>query len=93
MKRLFNPFEYLSTKIGAPMGRTPGPDKILSHTGDVLRIAAKHQGGSEGYDRGGAYWGLPSDVWGVWVHGKGPQTVKYVRANTREGAIAKGMQL
>ena len=84
MKR-FNPFSPVDGKYGSPMGRAES-------TVDLLRfgrrhIAAQHQGGGEGYDRGGAYWGLPSDVWAVWVTGDGPSTVKYVRAKSREEAL------
>lgn len=86
----FNPFPTMDMRYGAPMGRRNGSEPVGYNP---MRIAAQRQGGGFGYDRGGAYWGTPSDVWAVWLHGAGPKTVKYVRANTREGAIAKGMQL
>ena len=49
----------------------------------------RHQGGGEGYDRGGAYWGTPSNVWGVWDDDR---NVVYVRASSREDAINKAKQ-
>ena len=77
----FDPFDNLSCKYGAPMGRS---DALAWMGGS---ICARHQGGGDGYDKGGAYWGTPSNVWAVWVHGAGPATVKYVRAEGRSSAI------
>ena len=81
----FNPFPKVDGYRGSPMGRRDGDVRI--DPGYPIRLSAKHQGGGEGYDRGGAYWGLPSDVWAVWETGK-PDTVKYVRAKSREDAFA-----
>lgn len=39
--------------------------------------------------RGGAYWGLPSNVYGVWAHIDGETVCTYVRANSRIAAINK----
>lgn len=63
------------------MGRRSGnPDP------DAARYCARHQGGADGYDRGGAYWGTPADVWAVWAHGQ-PDEVAYVRAPCAAAAI------
>lgn len=55
---------------------------------DAKRLCARHQGGGDGYDRGGAYWGSPANVWGVWAHLGGETVCTYVRANSRAAAIA-----
>lgn len=85
----FNPFSPSYVKYGAPMGRADSNADLLSFR--ISSIAAQHQGGGEGYDRGGVYWGLPSNVWAVWVHGEGPKTVKYLRAITKQDAINKAV--
>ncbi len=82
MKR-FNPFQKLSCRYGAPMGRYWGKIDPQGH------LCARHQGGGQGYDSGGAYWGTPSNVWAVWEYGKGSEGVVYVRASSRESAIKK----
>jgi hypothetical protein len=85
MAKQFNPFPNVSGRNGALMGRrsdiTP-----LPLTG---RIHARRQGGGDGYDDGGAYWGTPSNVWGVWARIGGDIVCHYVRANSREDAIMK----
>ena len=81
----FNPFEKVDCTYGSPMGRADACGHL--NVFDTKKLSAQHQGGGECYDRGGAYWGLPSDVWAVWVTGDGPSTVKYVRAKSREDAI------
>jgi len=53
------------------------------------RFHARHQGGGDGYDKGGAYWGSPSNIWGVWAWIDGAPCVVYVRANSRTEAINK----
>ena len=54
---------------------------------DAPRLHARRQGGGDGYDRGGAYWGTPSNVWGVWAYVDGDAVCCYVRANSRNDAI------
>lgn len=83
MKKQFNPFKALSGAYGAPMGRRgDNPANIQ----DVRRLHAKHQGGCGGYDRGGAYWGSPDNVWAVWAR---EVVCCYVRASSRDAAISK----
>ena len=80
----FDPFPLVSGRFGAPMGRRGLEPATLR---GVKKLHARHQGGSEGYDRGGAYWGYPSNVWGVWTKINGVPCVTYIRAGSREDAI------
>ena len=82
----FNPFQDVSARYGAPMGRHGNNPSNLQ---DVKRLHARRQGGGDGYDKGGAYWGLPSNVWAVWATIDGEVICTYVRANSRLDAIAK----
>ena len=79
MKKQFDPFPDVGGAYGAPMGRR-------SNTSLSGRLCARRQGGGDGYDRGGAYWGTPSNVWGVW---DADRSVVYVRASSRADAIEK----
>ena len=79
----FDPFPEVSCKYGAPMGRRS--DNMRG----VKRLHARRQGGGQGYDRGGAYWGTPSNVWGVWGTAAGETVVTYVRASSRADAITQ----
>ena len=85
----FNPFPKVGDYRGSPMGRSDTTQPLGMF--GTKKLSAQHQGGSDGYDRGGAYWGNPANVWAVWAHGKGLYTVKYVRAETRQDAINKAM--
>lgn len=72
----FNPFESVSCRYGAPMGRTSGSlDDLESAPG---KLYARHCGGDGCYDSGGAYWGH-SDVWAVWT--RGGELCAYVSAS------------
>ena len=82
----FDPFPEVSCKYGAPMGRHGDNPSNLQ---GVKRLHARRQGGGQGYDRGGAYWGTPSNVWGVWAWLDGRVVCTYVRAWSREEAIQK----
>lgn len=84
----FNPFPKVSGRYGASMGRYAG---VIDQQAKTL--CAMHQGGGDGYDKGGAYWGFPSSVWAVWSYGKGEDGVVYVRANSRQDAINKAREL
>ena len=84
MQKQFNPFQEISGKYGSPMGRSSGNPKNLK---GVKKLHARHQGGGGGYDKGGVYWGLPSNVWGVWARIDGKVICAYVRADSRELAI------
>lgn len=86
MKTQFNPFPNVSSHYGAPMGRRGDNPANLQ---GVNRLHARRQGGGGGYDKGGAYWGLPPNVWGVWAHMDGETVCTYVRANSRIDAINK----
>lgn len=80
----FDPFPPVSGKYGAPIGRHGGNPANLQ---GVKRLYARHQQGGDGYDRGGAYWGAPSNVWAVWARVDGAVEVVYVRAASRDAAI------
>lgn len=80
----FDPFDNVNSRYGAPMGRR---DRSSGVDPDNGAVCARHCGGFDCYDKGGAYWGAPLNIWAVWTHGKGEDTVTYVRANDREDAI------
>lgn len=80
----FNPFPEVSSKYGSPMGRRGDNPSNLQ---DVKRLHARRQGGGDGYDKGGAYWGYPANVWGVWGWINGEVVCCYVRAGNRVKAI------
>ena len=86
MAKQFNPFPSVSNTYGAPMGRRGDNPANLQ---GVKRLHARHQGGGDGYDKGGAYWGTPSNVWGVWAWMDGEPVCVYVRANSRREALDK----
>lgn len=86
MKKQFNPFPEVSSRYGSPMGRRGDNPANLQ---GVKRLHARRQGGGDGYDKGGAYWGLPSNVWGVWAWLEGQPVCTYVRAASRVAAIDK----
>lgn len=86
MQKQFDPFPPVSCAYGAPMGRHGDNPENLRH---LRRLHARRQGGGEGYDRGGAYWGTPSNVWGVWGWIEGEPVCTYIRASSRLAAIAK----
>jgi hypothetical protein len=87
----FDPFDRLPGRYGAPMGRPSHPGLAATWPRRGIRLCARHQGGSDGYDRGGAYWGYPRDVWAVWGRGRGEDGVVYVRAPSRQAAIAAAL--
>lgn len=80
----YNPFPDVSSARGAPMGRR-GDNS--SHLQDAKRLHARRQGGGDGYDKGGAYWGCPANVWGVWSRVEGEIVCCYVRSDSRVKAI------
>lgn len=86
MKKQFDPFPHVSGRYGAPMGRHGDNPANLQ---DIKRLHARRQGGGDGYDRGGAYWGTPSNVWAVWARIDGEIICTYVRASSRLAAIAE----
>jgi hypothetical protein len=86
MHKQFNPFAHSPSPYGAKIGRYHGNPCNLQ---DVKRLACRHQGGSEGYDRGGAYWGYPFNVYGAWAKIDGDIICAYVRASSRNDAIIK----
>jgi hypothetical protein len=82
----FNPFPDVSSRYGSQMGRIGDNPANLQ---GVKRLHARRQGGGDGYDKGGAYWGTPSNIWGVWAWLDGQAVVTYVRAWSRNEALDK----
>jgi hypothetical protein len=80
----FNPFPKVNSQYGSPMGRHGGNPANLQ---GLKRLHARHQGGGDGYDRGGAYWGTPGNVWAVWARVDDEVITAYVRAASRDAAI------
>jgi hypothetical protein len=69
-------------KYGAPMGRV---SRCTDHLyAGKLHLRQMHL--NQGYDNGGAYWGMPSDMWRAWADGAEEEQVMYTRAQTREEA-------
>ena len=92
----FNPFEDVGSRFGSPMGRTSdAPGNFVDAPRSALRAMHEHEGASPdsidpGYDKGGAYWGLPDNVWAVWIDDPNEDlAVTYVRARSAEEAIDK----
>jgi hypothetical protein len=82
-RKPFDPFHKVCCKYGAPMGRRDAKHILSVWDGCLI---ARHCGGTDCYDKGGAYWGAPLDIWAVWNRGKGPETVTYVRADNAKQA-------
>lgn len=74
--------EDVNCARGAPMGRT---NQVVSVEPDrgLFMVRVPFQG--DAYDPGGAYWGLPSNLWCVFSHDH--ELVIYVRATYPEEAI------
>lgn len=85
MKKQYNPFPEVSSRYGSPMGRRGDNPANLE---GVKRLHARRQGGGDGYDKGGAYWGTPSNVYGVWAWLDGEAVCVYVRAASRFAALS-----
>jgi len=83
MKKPFDPFRSVDCKYGAPRGRRDAKHILDVSDGSLI---ARHCGGTDCYDKGGAYWGAPLNIWAVWNRGKGPETVTYVRADNADQA-------
>lgn len=81
----FTSFSEVSSRYGAPMGRREHGD--TDNIQGLRRLYARHQGCGDGYDKGGAYWGTPSNVRGVWGWVDGQVCCTYVRADTRTAAL------
>ena len=69
-------------KYGAPMGRRGN----ISERAYPVKFHLRQMHLTQGYDNGGAYWGMPSDLWRAWGDGAEEEQVIYVRAPDRETA-------
>lgn len=81
--------EKVNTKYGAPMGRTQWNEcKGISCRGSIQQLAM-----TDGYDSGGAYWGMPNNVYCAQYNYFNKHTNEeysgrmFVRANSRQEAI------
>ena len=63
-RKPFDPFHKVCCKYGAPMGRRDAKHILSVWDGCLI---ARHCGGTDCYDKGGAYWGAPLDIWAVYV--------------------------
>lgn len=94
MTQQFNPTPDVDCKYGAPMGRPARSGYWLK--GDFYPLAVMENAppfrlvrcplDSGGCDRGGAYWGTPSNLY--YYEGPVSDISGYVRGNTRELAKA-----
>jgi hypothetical protein len=82
-----NPFRPVNCRYGAPMGRGRGSTPLTT----TKRLCARRGYGIGGYDTGGAYWGLPQNIWAVWNAGE-YDTIQYFRASSRDEAIRTAIQ-
>lgn len=70
----------VSTQFGAPMGRQEGRSAQPTAPVEVLRMPLD----DGGYDSGGAYWGLPNNLFRV---EDGDEFCTYLRAQSKADAI------
>ena len=87
---MLNPFADVSSRYGSPMGRRDIDARLLPELlEEGLPVRVTHQHDAEGaiiepaYDSGGAYWGLPDNVYAVHYGG----ACAYVRADSSEDAL------
>lgn len=87
------PLTHVGSKYGAPMGRADthpaGPLDELQPTLQLRRLPFV----DDCYDEGGAYWGLPANVWRVYgeiTEDDDTEVIDfYLRADSREAAKAE----
>lgn len=83
-----NPTPDVNCKYGAPMGRpSRGVDQYTVNDDARPVYLMRVPLDSGGYDRGGAYWGTPSDLYYYEANPTGLIS-GYVRGRTREHAKA-----
>ena len=73
-------YHEVGSIYGAPMGRRsnniPEGTKVYLRSVPIV----------DGYDPGGAYWGMPSNLYCAWAEVDGEFFVKYFRAKDRSAA-------
>lgn len=63
MGTTYRPVGKVNCQYGAPMGR---PAKLPDHDPEgSIKLHIRQLPLSDGYDRGGAYWGWPNNLWHV----------------------------
>ena len=70
---------------GADMGR---PNHV-SEPKAAVKFHLRKMPLSDGYDKGGAYWGWPDDMWHAW----GEEQEMFFRAPDRQGAKAEVLDM
>ena len=81
--------EPVGCKYGAPMGRCETLPENPNATGKLQLAHVPFIDGC--YDRGGAYWGMPADLYHAegYLDGEDLTTCLFVRADNHEAAKAK----
>ena len=80
------PLKDLNCQYGAPMGRRDIEEIDTEFAGKVYLQYVPFVDGC--YDRGGAYWGAPANLWRVYAEDEDLILDKFLRANSREAAKA-----
>ena len=87
------PLEQLNCSRGAPMGRRNRCEMLPEEVGKVFLQHVPFV--DDCYDRGGAYWGMPADLWRAyaeieWMAGADVDVFEhFLRAPSREKAKAE----
>ena len=86
------PLDQLNCSRGAPMGRRIICEMLPEEVGKVFLQYVPFV--DDCYDRGGAYWGMPANLWRAYaelVHEDGTTDIfeHFLRANSREKAKAQ----
>ena len=79
-------FSKVASQHGAPMGRASygSIPECFPHTVRLFKVKID----SQGYDDGGAYWGIGGPLWcAIGEHDTGCQSRAFIRADSREHAI------
>lgn len=82
------PLEELNCSRGAPMGRSSYCDMPPDEVGKAFLQQVPFVDGC--YDRGGAYWGAPANLWRSYFELEGEDETlvfeQFIRANSRKAA-------
>lgn len=86
----FDPTPHVNCRYGAPMGRSRygNREPMPGERFHLVRVPLVYDGA---YDRGGAYWGSPNDLWAFGLADLGTRNepvMRYCRAKSRDEAKA-----
>lgn len=80
--------ENLSCSRGAPMGRVEHRDFVPDDM--PIKMHLQYVPFIDGcYDRGGAYWGMPANLWRAYYRDEGDEDIHidfFIRASSRDAA-------